>query len=89
MTSLERRENAYEAEFARREERRFRARERAVRALASWAAERLGKAGGEAETYAAKRPQRGSELRPPMLYVLRSRRSQWATLNGKRSPTEA
>jgi len=43
MTPLEQREMAHETEFACREELKFRAREWAVRALAIWAAERLGK----------------------------------------------
>lgn len=54
MTSFEQREAAYEAEFAHREELKFRARERAVKALAMWAAERLGKTGEEVEAYVAE-----------------------------------
>jgi hypothetical protein len=54
MTSLGERENAYEAEFAHREELKFKAREKAVKALAIWAAERLGKTGNAAEAYAAE-----------------------------------
>ena len=54
MRSLEERASAYEAEFAHREELKFRARERAVKALAIWAAECLGKTGEAAETYARK-----------------------------------
>jgi hypothetical protein len=41
MTSFDQRENAFEAEFAHREELRFKVGERAVRLLALWAAERL------------------------------------------------
>jgi hypothetical protein len=52
MTSFKQRENAYEAEFAHREEVRFKVRERAVRMLALWAAERLGKSGQASEAYA-------------------------------------
>ena len=54
MTSLGERENAYEAEFAHREELKFKAREKAVKALATWAAERLGKTANAAEAYAAE-----------------------------------
>lgn len=54
MTSLGKRESAYEAEFAHREELKFKAREKAVKALATWAAERLGKTGNAAEAYAAE-----------------------------------
>jgi hypothetical protein len=54
MTSLGERENAYEAEFAHREELKFEAREKAVKALATWAAERLGKTRSAAEAYAAE-----------------------------------
>lgn len=54
MTSLQYRENAYESEFAHQEELKFRAREKAVKALAAWAAERLGKAGDAAESFAAE-----------------------------------
>lgn len=52
MTTLDQRENAFEAEFAHQEELKFRARERAVRDLALWAAGRLGKTGDALETYA-------------------------------------
>ena len=52
MTSFDKRENAFEAEFAHREEVRFKARERAVKLLAFWAAERLGKSGQAGEAYA-------------------------------------
>jgi hypothetical protein len=52
MTSFDERENAFEAEFAHREELKFRVRERAVRSLAVWAAQRLGKASQGAEAYA-------------------------------------
>lgn len=54
MTSLKERENAYEAEFVHREELKFRVREKAVRSLALWAAEQLGKTGGEAAAYATE-----------------------------------
>jgi hypothetical protein len=52
MTSFDERENAYEVEFAHREELRFKVREQAVKLLALWAAERLGKSGRAAEAYA-------------------------------------
>lgn len=52
MTSFDKREKSYEAEFAHREELRFKAREQAIRSLARWAAERLGKSRQSAETYA-------------------------------------
>jgi hypothetical protein len=54
MTSLQERENAYETEFAHQDELKFKAREKAAKALAAWAAERLGKAGNAAEAYAAE-----------------------------------
>jgi len=54
MTSLEKRENAYETEFVHREELKFRAREWAVKALATWTAKRLGKTGAAADAYAAE-----------------------------------
>ena len=54
MTSLDQGESALETEFTHREEFKFRARERAVRTLAKWAAERLGKTAQAAELYAAK-----------------------------------
>jgi ATPase inhibitor subunit zeta len=41
MTTLDQREDAFEAEFAHQEELKFRVRERAVRNLAIWAAGRL------------------------------------------------
>ncbi|MCP3463353.1 DUF1476 domain-containing protein [Bradyrhizobium sp. CCGUVB23] len=43
MTSFNERENAFEAEFAHREELKFRVREHAVVSLARWSAQRLGK----------------------------------------------
>ena len=52
MTTFDQRENAFETEFAHQEELKFRARERAVRNLAIWAAGRLGKTGEELEAYA-------------------------------------
>ena len=52
MTTLDQRENAFEAEFAHQEELKFRAREQAVRKLAVWAGERLGKAGDALDAYA-------------------------------------
>jgi hypothetical protein len=52
MTSFDERENAFEAEFAHREELRFKVRERAVRLLALWAAEHLGKTADAREAYA-------------------------------------
>ena len=52
MTSFDERENAFEMEFAHREELKFKVRERAVAWLARWAAPRLGKTGQAAETYA-------------------------------------
>ena len=52
MTSFDQRENAFEAEFAHRNELEFKIRERAVKLLALWAGERLGKAAETAEAYA-------------------------------------
>ena len=54
MTSLQQREKAYEAEFAHQEDLKFMARERAVKALAAWAAERVGKTGEAADAYVAE-----------------------------------
>jgi len=48
---LEQRENAHETEFVHREDLKCRARERAVKALATWAAEHLGKTGDAAEEH--------------------------------------
>src|ERR1700758_4465634 len=52
MTSFDEREKAYEAEFAHREELKFKVRERAMKLLALWAAEHIGKSAQEGETYA-------------------------------------
>lgn len=52
MTTLDKRENAFETEFAHQEELKFRARERAVRNLAIWAAGRLGKTADDQDAYA-------------------------------------
>jgi hypothetical protein len=54
MTSLEQRENAYEVEFAHQEDLKFQAREKAVSALALWAAERLGMMDEAREAFAAE-----------------------------------
>jgi hypothetical protein len=54
MTALDERENGYEAEFSHQEELKFRAREKAVKALAIWSAECLRKTGSTAAAYAAK-----------------------------------
>jgi hypothetical protein len=54
MTSFEQRESALEAQFAHQQELGFRARERAVGALAKWAAQRLGKTPQAVESYAAE-----------------------------------
>jgi hypothetical protein len=51
MTSFDERENAFEAEFAHREELKFRARECAVASLAQWTAQRLGESGEAVEAY--------------------------------------
>ena len=51
MTTLDRRENALETEFAHQQELKFRAREKAVKGLAVWAAGRMGKAGDALEAY--------------------------------------
>lgn len=52
MTTFDDRKNAFEAEFARNEELRFRATARRNRLLGEWAAEKLGKTGEEAQAYA-------------------------------------
>jgi hypothetical protein len=52
MTSFNKRENAYEAQFAHSEELKFREREYAVRLLALWAAHALGKGSQAREKYA-------------------------------------
>ncbi|THD71865.1 MAG: DUF1476 domain-containing protein [Bradyrhizobium sp.] len=52
MTSFDRREEAFEAKFAHDEERAFKARVRALRMLALWAAEKRGETGNAAEDYA-------------------------------------
>lgn len=53
MTSFDERENAFETEFAHREELKFTVREHAVRLLALWAAQRLGKTNLACEAYAS------------------------------------
>jgi hypothetical protein len=52
MTSFDRREEAFEAQFAHDEERAFKARTRALRMLGLWAAEKRGEKGAAAEDYA-------------------------------------
>ena len=50
--SMKDREDAYENKFAHDEELRFKAEARRNKMLGLWAAEKLGKAGDEAEAYA-------------------------------------
>ncbi|MCB1495167.1 MAG: DUF1476 domain-containing protein [Bauldia sp.] len=52
MTTFDKREDAFEAKFARDEELRFKAEARRNKLLGLWAAEKLGKSGDEAEAYA-------------------------------------
>ena len=52
MTTFDKREDAFEAKFARDEELRFKAEARRNKLLGLWAAEKLGKSGGDAEAYA-------------------------------------
>jgi hypothetical protein len=52
MTTLNQREHAMETEFAHQEELKFKARERAAKGLAVWAARQLGKTGEALEVYA-------------------------------------
>lgn len=52
MTSFDEREKAFEREFAHREELAFKTRERGLKSLALWAAQRLGKVGKAGEAYA-------------------------------------
>jgi len=51
MTSLDRREEAFEAKFAHDEERAFKARAHALRMLGLWAAGKRGESGALAEDY--------------------------------------
>ena len=52
MTTFDDRKDAFEKKFAHDEELRFKATARRNKLLGLWAAERLGKSGAEAETYA-------------------------------------
>jgi len=52
MTTLDRREEAFEQQFAHDEELRFKATARRNKLLGLWAAEKLGLTGAEAENYA-------------------------------------
>src|SRR3712207_3723225 len=52
MATFDKRKDAYESKFARDEELRFKATARRNKLLGLWAAERLGKAGDEADAYA-------------------------------------
>jgi len=52
MTTFEKREDAFEQQFAHDEELRFKATARRNKLLGLWAAEKLGLSGAEAETYA-------------------------------------
>ena len=52
MTTFDKREDAFEKQFAHDEELRFKATARRNKALGLWAAEKLGLSGAEAESYA-------------------------------------
>jgi hypothetical protein len=52
MTIFNRREEAFETEFAHGQERAFEMRERALHMLGLWAAEKRGETGAAAEAYA-------------------------------------
>jgi hypothetical protein len=52
MTSFDKREEAFEQQFAHDEELRFKATARGNKLLGQWAAEKLGLSGAEAESYA-------------------------------------
>jgi len=52
MSTFDKREDAFEAKFARDQELRFKAEARRNRLLGMWAAEKLGKSGADAEAYA-------------------------------------
>ena len=52
MTTFDKREEAFEKRFALDEEEKFKAVARRNRMLGQWAAEKLGKSGGEADAYA-------------------------------------
>ena len=52
MTTFDKREEGFEKKFALDEEQRFKAMARRNKLLGLWAAEKMGLAGDEAETYA-------------------------------------
>ena len=52
MTTFDKREEAFEQQFAHDEELRFKATARRNKLLGLWAAEKLGLAGAEADSYA-------------------------------------
>jgi hypothetical protein len=52
MTSMKDRQDGFERKFAHDEELRFKATARRNKLLGLWAAEKLGKTGGDAEAYA-------------------------------------
>ncbi|WP_315768681.1 DUF1476 domain-containing protein [Bradyrhizobium sp. SZCCHNR2012] len=52
MTTFDKREEAFERQFAHDEELKFKAEARRNKLLGLWAAEKLGKSGADAEAYA-------------------------------------
>lgn len=52
MTTFDKREDAFERQFAHDEELKFKAEARRNKLLGLWAAEKLGKAGADADAYA-------------------------------------
>ncbi len=52
MTTFDKRQDAFEAKFARDQELRFKAEARRNKLLGLWAAEKLGKSGDAAQEYA-------------------------------------
>jgi hypothetical protein len=51
MTTFDKRKDAFESKFARDEELRFKATSRRNRMLGTWAAEKLGRTGEDADAY--------------------------------------
>ena len=65
MTTFDKREDAFEAKFARDEELRFKAEARRNKLLGLWAAEKLGKSGDEAEALEKVSASRGAVVQIP------------------------
>ncbi len=84
MTTFDKREEAFEKQFAHDEELRFKATARRNKLLGLWAAEKLGLAGAEADSYALSVVM--AEFEEPATTTSRTRSARISTPRASRNP---